>query len=165
MDPVHLPIWNLQIFHKTLWKFDWLKFLKKIVIFATTVSKPKFQNSVKKLRSFGGSTSELVSFIGFIICCMDFLMSRFLIKECVDYFHSLGYADYGPVHLPLWKQGDFHSLDNADYGPVHLALWNLDDFHSLDNANYRSGPSATIKPRWFSFFGQCRLWVRSICHF
>ena len=61
MDPVHLPIWHLQIFYKKSWKFEWLKFLKKIVIFATTVSKPKFQNSVKKLRSFGGSTSELVS--------------------------------------------------------------------------------------------------------
>ena len=43
-------------------------------------------------------------------------------KKPVDDFHSLGNADYVPVHLPLLNLGDFHSLDNADYGPVHSPL-------------------------------------------
>ena len=83
----------------------------------------------------------------------------------------------GQVHLPLWNRHIFirnfenlaawsfcRKYDSSDYGLVHVPLWNLDDFHSLDNANYRSGPSAIMKRRWFSFFGQHRLWVRFICH-
>ena len=84
----------------------------------------------------------------------------------------------GQVHLPLWNLNicirNFENLaewdicrkyESSDYGPVHLLLWSLDDFHSLDNANSRSAPSATMKHRWFSFFGQPRLWVGSIYHF
>ena len=134
----HLPLWNIDDFH-SLDNTDY-------------GSDP---SAILKHRwfSFFGQPGK------------KFLISQFLIKKCVDDFHSSGNADNGIVHLPLWNQGDFHSLDNADYGHVHLPIWNIDDFHSLDNANYRSSPSAPIKPRWFSFFGQYRLWVRSICHF
>ena len=84
----------------------------------------------------------------------------------------------GQIHLPFWnlhicvrnfeKLAEWHfcrQYERLEYGLVHLPLWNWDDFHSLYNANYRSGPSAIMKGRWFSLFGQPRLWVRSICYF
>ena len=93
----------------------------------------------------------------FTLWTMQIIGPVHLPLQSLDDFYSSGNADNGLVHLPLWNHGDFHYLDNKDYGPFHFPLWNLDDFHSLDNPNYRFGPSATIKPVWFSFFGQCRL--------
>ena len=94
-----------------------------------------------------------------------------------DDFHSLDNPDYGSIcHFALYRfiirkyenLADWNfcrKYESSDYGPVHMLLWSLDDFHSLDNANSRSAPSATMKHRWFSFFGQPRLWVGSIYHF
>ena len=154
MGQVHLPLWNLNIFIRNFENLAAWSFCRKYdssdygLVHVPQWNLDDFHSLDNANYRSGPSAIMKCRWFPFFgphklwvwsIC--HFETYRFFIRN----YENL--ADWS-----FWRK-----YDSSDYGLVHLPLWNLDDFHSLDNANYRSGPSATLKPRWLSLFGQCKL--------